>query len=65
MDETLPDNNSAEHTPPAPDSVSSDLTDIELALISMGFVPVPDEFGNTNWVNPNRLIGGEAFTDTE
>lgn len=64
MDETLPDNNSAEHTPD-PDSVSSDLADIELELISMGFVPVPDESGNTNWVNPNRLSGGEAFTDTE
>lgn len=44
------------------DVPSPDLTDIELELISMGLVPVPDEHGNTNWVQPDRL--GSSNIDT-
>ncbi len=44
-----------DHQPPAEARPAVDLVDIELELMAMGFYPVRDEFGDTNWVNQNKL----------
>lgn len=54
MEEKAPLNDKSDHkhTVEAIDD-GPDIYDIELELISLGFVAVSDEYGNTNWVNPN------------
>ena len=65
MDEVLgSDGEIPDYEPPADIAGDADVIDIEHELITMGFIPVPDEFGNTNWINPNKLNNGELPTDS-